>query len=164
MHSPNRRAWRKKVHQYKCSLWPPVLQMRTLYFAAVVSIFFLFSSSILSGRRLDVYDTSTHGVALVRIYNAGLKCAPRGSLEMQDAKKSSKIAIWANRTTFWAISSKLRHVSTIGKKIVKQQYVLHMSPQYIGWQWRNFFISYLCQLSFAMLQNVSYSDITFFGR
>ena len=30
----------------------------------------------------------------------------------------------------WAISSQLRHVSTIGKKLVKQQYVLQMSPQY----------------------------------
>ena len=29
-----------------------------------------------------------------------------------------------------AISAQLRHVSTIGKKLVKQQYVLHMSPQY----------------------------------
>ena len=29
-----------------------------------------------------------------------------------------------------AISSQLRHVSTIGKKLVKQQYVLHMSSQY----------------------------------
>jgi len=48
--------------------------------------FFLFSSPNLSGRRLDVYHTSTHDVALVRIYNAGLKYAARGSLEMQDAK------------------------------------------------------------------------------
>ena len=30
----------------------------------------------------------------------------------------------------WAISSQLRHVSTIGKKLVKQQYLLHVSPQY----------------------------------
>ena len=29
-----------------------------------------------------------------------------------------------------AISSQLRHVLTIGKKLVKQQYVLQMSPQY----------------------------------
>jgi len=29
-----------------------------------------------------------------------------------------------------AISSQLRHVSTIGKKLVKQQYVLQMSSQY----------------------------------
>jgi len=41
--------------------------MRTLY---------LLSSPNLSRRRLDVCHTSTHGVALVRIYDAGLKCAP----------------------------------------------------------------------------------------
>jgi len=29
-----------------------------------------------------------------------------------------------------AISSQLRHLSTIGNKLVKQQYVLEMSPQY----------------------------------
>jgi len=44
---------------------------RPLYFCPVVSIFifssFFFSSPNLSGRRLDVYHTSTHGVALVRI-------------------------------------------------------------------------------------------------
>jgi len=32
-----------------------------------LSIFYLFSSPNLSGRRLDVYHTFTHGVALVRI-------------------------------------------------------------------------------------------------
>jgi len=32
-----------------------------------LSVFFFFSSPNLSGRRLDVYHTSTHGVALVRI-------------------------------------------------------------------------------------------------
>jgi len=41
---------------------------RPLYFHAVVSIFYLlFSSTNLSGRTLDVYHTSTHCVALVRI-------------------------------------------------------------------------------------------------
>jgi len=30
----------------------------------------------------------------------------------------------------WAISLQLRHVSTIAKKLVKQQYLMHMSPQY----------------------------------
>ena len=29
-----------------------------------------------------------------------------------------------------SISLQLRHVSTIGKKLVKQRYALHMSPQY----------------------------------
>jgi len=65
-----------------------------------ISIFFLFSSPNLRGRRLDVYHTLTHGVALVRIYNAGLKCAARGSLQMQHPKKSPKIAIWAPSHNF----------------------------------------------------------------
>jgi len=34
-------------------------------------------------------------VALVRIQDAGLKPAACGSLKIQDAKKSPKIAIWA---------------------------------------------------------------------
>jgi len=63
-------------------------------FATWFLFFFLFSSSNnLSGRRLDVDHTSTHGVALVRVKNAGLKCAARGSLEMQDAKHRQKFAI-----------------------------------------------------------------------
>jgi len=66
----------------------------------VISIFYLsiylfYSSPNLSGRRLDVYHTSTHGVALVRISNAGLKCAACRSLEIQDAKMMQKIAICA---------------------------------------------------------------------
>jgi len=55
---------------------------------------FFFSSPNLSRCTLDVYHTSTHGVALVRIYNAGLKRAARGSLELQDAKNRQKFAIW----------------------------------------------------------------------
>jgi len=68
-------------------------------YALMVSSFYLlsllFSSPNLSGRRVDVYHTSTHGVALVRIQDAGLKCAARGSLEIQDAKMTQKIAISA---------------------------------------------------------------------
>jgi len=56
-----------------------------------------FSSPNLSGRRLDVYHTSTHGVALVQIYNAGLKRAARGSL---DPKNRQKVAIWAPSHNF----------------------------------------------------------------
>jgi len=33
----------------------------------ILFFFFFFSSPNLSGRRVDVYHTSTHGVALVRI-------------------------------------------------------------------------------------------------
>ena len=54
----------------------------------VSSIFFFFylsfSSPNLSRRRLDVCHTSTHGVALVRIDDAGLKRAARGSQGRSD--------------------------------------------------------------------------------
>jgi len=42
---------------------------KVLYFAAVVSIFFLssFSLDYSSGQRLDVYYTSTYDVAYLRI-------------------------------------------------------------------------------------------------
>jgi len=62
--------------------------------------FFFFSLPKLSRRRLGVCHTSTHGVALVRIENAGLKCTARGSLEMQDAKNRQKIAVWAPSHNF----------------------------------------------------------------
>jgi len=58
--------------------------MQTLYFTPVVSSF-LFSP-ILVCHRLDVYHTSTHDVALAQIYNAGMKCAARSSLKIQDEK------------------------------------------------------------------------------
>ena len=53
-------------------LWPPYEIGGPLYFCPVVTIFLSFYLSIVfflacSGRRLDVYHTSTHGVALVRI-------------------------------------------------------------------------------------------------
>ena len=73
--------------------------MRTLYFCPVVSSIF-FSSLILSRRTLDVHHTYTHGVALVRIYDAGLKSATRGSLNIQDAKNRQKFAIWAPSHNF----------------------------------------------------------------
>jgi len=63
--------------------------------------------------------TSTHGVALVRISDAGLKRVARGSLEMQDAKKSPKIAICAPSHNFVGLYlCKLRHISTVGKNLL----------------------------------------------
>jgi len=95
----------------------------------VVSIYLLlFSSPNLSGRRLDVYHTSTHGVALVRIYNAGLKHAARSSLKIQDAKRRQKSPSGHHRTTLLGyIFATKKHRQS--EKNVKQQYLLHMSPQ-----------------------------------
>ena len=79
-----------------CSLlWSPYVIGQTIIFLPCGFFVSSFSSPNLSGRRLDVYRTSSHGVALVQIYNAGLKRAARGSLEMQDPKNRQKVAIWA---------------------------------------------------------------------
>jgi len=59
---------------------------------------FFFSSPNLSRRRLDVRHTFTHGVALARISDAGLKPAARGSLKTQDAKMSLKSPSGHHRT------------------------------------------------------------------
>ena len=59
------------------------------------------------------------------------KCAARGSLEIQDAKMMQKNRHLCTISQLCrAISSQLRHVSTVGKKLVKQQYLLYMSAQY----------------------------------
>jgi len=117
---------------------PYVLMGRPLRFPPVVSSFFLSSSSSVFFPRLfsavtcrfDVYHTSTHDVALVRIYNAGLRCAARctrlqlaeNTRRKNDAKiRHMRIIAQSCR----AISSQLRQ-STIGKKLVKQQYLINV--------------------------------------
>jgi len=86
-------------------IWPPYVIGQAIIFLScgffyLSSVFYLFSLPNLSGRRLDIYHTSTHGVTLVRIQNAGLKYAARGSLEMQDPKNRQKFAIWAPSYNF----------------------------------------------------------------
>jgi len=73
--------------------------MQTLYFCPAVSSIFFLSSPNLSRCRLDVYRTSRHGVALVRIH-AGLKRAAHGSLQIQDAKNRQKFTICAPSHNF----------------------------------------------------------------
>jgi len=70
-----------------------------------------------------MYHTSTHGVALVQIYNAALKRAVHGSLKKQDAKIAKNRHLGTVPQLCRAISSQLRHVSTIGKKLINQQYL-----------------------------------------
>ena len=95
----------------------------------LLCIFFI-SWPNLSRRRLNVCHTSTHGVALVRIWNAGLKRAARGSLKYRTQKSRHKSPSGHHRTNLscYIFATKARINSR--KKIVKQQYVLHMSPQY----------------------------------
>ena len=52
------------IYSHFVFLWPPCVADAAVIFS---SCFFFFSLPNLSGRRLDVYHTSTHGVALVQI-------------------------------------------------------------------------------------------------
>ena len=61
----------RRPHRCKNFLWPPYVIGQAIIFLPcgfyLSFFFYLFSSPNLSGRRLDVYNTSTHGVALVQI-------------------------------------------------------------------------------------------------
>ena len=93
--------------------------------------FFFFSLPNLSHRRLDVCHTYTHGVALVQIWDAGLKGAARSLLKMRDAKYRQKFAICAPSYNFVGLyRSNLGTYRQSRKKLVKQQYLLQMSSQY----------------------------------
>jgi len=87
--------------------------------------FLLFSSPILSGRRLDVYHTSTRGVALVRIRKSEMCCM--WLAEIQDAKIMQKIAIYALSHNFVGLYLRNSDVYRLSEKLVKQQYLIHIS-------------------------------------
>ena len=99
-------------------LWPPCVADADIIFFALgfflLSIFFL-SSPNLSGRRLDVYHTSTHGVALER---RSEMCCTRlaGNTGRKNDAKNRHLRTIAQLCR--AISPQIRHVSTIGKKLL----------------------------------------------
>ena len=97
--------------------------MRTLYFCPVVSsiLFYLFSSPNLSRLRLDVYHTSTHGVALVRLQDAGLKRAARWLLKMRDTKNRQNSPSAHHRTTLSGYIFAIKARIDNRKKLLKQQ-------------------------------------------
>jgi len=105
-----------------------------LWFLPSFYLSFFSPSPNLSRRRLDVYDTS-------RVFNTW--CGPSANLECRSEtcctrlaenagrKKSPKIRHLGTIAQLCrAISSQIRHISTIEKKLVKQQYLPHMSVQY----------------------------------
>jgi len=79
---------------------------------------------------MDVYHTSTHGVALVWILDAGLKRAARARCKYKTQKVVKKSPSGHHRTTLWGyIFATNSHIDN-QKKLVKQQYLLHMLPWY----------------------------------
>jgi len=105
---------------------------RPLYFCPVVSFFYLLLSFFFSSPNLCrcigylPYFYTWCGPS------ANLECTSEMCcthlLEMHDPKKSPKICNLGTIAQLCrAVSSQQRHVSTIGKKLVKQQYLPHMS-------------------------------------
>jgi len=78
--------------------------VRTLYFCHVISIFFFllffFSSPNLSGTEIGCLPYFYTSCGLSANLECILKCAARGSLEMQDPKNRQKCAIWAPSYNF----------------------------------------------------------------
>ena len=116
------------VNQLLNCLCPPCVADADIIFLPCGFFFFLFLLffflRLISAvaEWMSTILSSTHGVALARIQNAALKCAAHGSLKIQDAKKSPKIRHQHTIAQLCrAISSQRRHVSTIEKKLVKQQ-------------------------------------------
>jgi len=85
--------------------------------------FYLFSSPNLSSRTLDVYHTSN-------LECRSEMCCTQLAANAGPKKVAKNRHLGIIAPLCHAISSQLRHISTIGKKLVKQQYLLHMSSQY----------------------------------
>jgi len=103
--------------------------MRTLYFCTVVSIFFFFFYLFF----LTLSQPSESGC--LPYFHCGLSANLGCRSEMCCARltentgcKNRHLCTIAQLCR--AIYSQLRHVLTIGKKLVKQQYLLQMSAQY----------------------------------
>jgi len=98
----------------------------------VLSSFFFFSSPNLSRRRLDVCHTSTHGyVALVRFKMQVWNLLHAACWKHRTQKSRQKSPSEHHRMHNF-VGLYLRNEGTYqqSEKTVKQQWVLHMSPQY----------------------------------
>ena len=117
---------------------------RPLYFCRVFFLYiYLFSSPNLRHRRLDVCHTTTHSVALVRIYDAGLKRTAHGSLNIQDAKSRQKSPSGHHSTILSGYIFAIKACIDNRKKIAKQQCIptsshnmVNFSPLAAGICWR----------------------------
>ena len=122
--------WRLSVQNL---LWPPYVIGGPLYFCPVVSFYLSFFFFL-------AYSQRPQSGCLPYFYtwrgsSANLECrskrrctrlaANAGPKEVAKNRHLGTIAQLCR-----AICSQLWHVSTIGKKLVKQQYLLYMSPQY----------------------------------
>ena len=98
-------------------LWSPY--GRTIIFLPCDFYLLLFSSPNLSGRRLDVYHTATHGVTLVQNLRCRSEtCWTRLAQNTVRKKVAKNRHLGTIAQLCRAISLQLRHISTIGKKLL----------------------------------------------
>ena len=109
-------ALRNRAGHYVFVMW--FLYVFVLWFLS--SIFYLFSSPNLSGRRLDVYTILRH---MVWPYSANLECRSEtgctrlaGNAGPKKSPKSRHLGIITQYCR--DISAQLRYISTIGKNIL----------------------------------------------
>ena len=121
-----------EAKQLRSLLRPPIEMGRPLYFATVVSIFFFLSSFFLAySQQSEIgclpYDHTWCGLSVnLECMLDCLKCVEQGSLKIHDAKIHHLGTI---AQLCQAVSSHLRHVSTVGKKSLNSN-ISFMSPQY----------------------------------
>ena len=116
-------------------LWPPCIADAHIIFLPCG--FYLLASSVFFFPRLisAVADWMSTILAYMVWLSANLRCRPETCYTALSAntgrKKSPKNRHLVTIAQFCrAISSQLRLVSTIGKKLVKQQYLLHISTMW----------------------------------
>ena len=118
-------------------LWPPygigqasIFLPCDFYLSSFLS-FLLFSSPNLSGRRLDVYCLPYFHTWCG--LSANLECmSEMCCMRLAENTGRKKSPFWHHRTTLSGCIFVAKACIDNRKKIIKQQYLLHMSLQYIG--------------------------------
>jgi len=126
-------------HSLSCILHLRLWDIIMVFIFLPCGFFFylLLSSPNLSGRRVDTYHTSTQLPYFYHTFtlNANLEymseiCCTQLAGNTGRKNNANNRHLGTIVQLCRAESSQLRHVSTMEKKLVKQQYLLHMSPQY----------------------------------
>ena len=117
---------------YIALLWPPCVADADIIFLPcgffLSSIFFLFFIPRLISAAADCSHTWCGPSANLECRSEMCCTRLAGNTGCKNDAKNRHLRIITQLCL--AISSQIRHVSTIGKKLVKQQYLSHMSLQY----------------------------------
>jgi len=112
-------------------LWPPYVIGQAIYiFMMWFLLSFFFFPRLISARSetgcLPYFHTWC-GLS-VNLQCRSATCCARLAENTARKKSPKSRHLGTIPQLYWAMSSQLRHVSTIGKKLVKHQYLPHMSP------------------------------------